>query len=375
VSPLRLALVITELEVGGAEQCLVRLACGLDRAQFEPVVFCLGPLPPAGRDQLVRALAGADVEVHSLGARSLWHFPWAVRGLTRLLRRQQPEIVQTFLFHANVVGTLAARRAGVPHVLLGVRVADPSRWRGMLERASAARAAGVVCVSQAAADECRTRHKFPAGKLIVIPNGIDAEAVARTPPADLCGAGLPLGRRAITFVGRLDAQKGTDWLVRDVAPAILGKLPRHDLLLVGDGPQRPQLARLAREGGYGQRIHFALWRADALALMAASDLIVLPSRYEGMPNAVLEAMALARAVVATRAEGVCELLGPAAEQQTAAFGDTAGFASRVVGLIEDERRREQAGRENQRRAREQFSLATMIESYARLYRGLAGHGT
>jgi hypothetical protein len=139
VTPLRIALVITELEVGGAEQSLVRLATGLDRARFEPVVYSLAPLPPAGKDQLVRTLAEARIEVHSLGARRWWQFFLATRQLAKLLRRQQPQIVQSFLFHANVVGAMAARQANVPHVLLWpIRPGGAGRWSGRSLRGPAA---------------------------------------------------------------------------------------------------------------------------------------------------------------------------------------------------------------------------------------------
>lgn len=371
MTPLRIALVITELEVGGAEQSLVRLATGLDRARFEPVVYSLAPLPPAGKDQLVRTLAEARIEVHSLGARRWWQFFLATRQLAKLLRRQQPQIVQSFLFHANVVGAMAARQANVPHVLLGIRVADPTWWRGALERSLAARASGIVCVSQAVANFCRQLHRFPAAKLIVIPNGIDVAAVARTPPSDLPTLGIPSGESVLVYVGRLDAQKGTDWLVNDIAPAVLEKLPDHHLLLVGDGPQRGKLQRDARRSGLEGRIHFAGRRDEALGIMAASQMLLLPSRHEGMPNVVLEAMALGLPVVATRAEGVEELLGEGADSHIANFGDTSRFAARVIALAQDAALRRAAGKYNESRAADRFSLLQMISSYAQLYEGLA----
>jgi glycosyltransferase involved in cell wall biosynthesis len=371
VTPLRIALVITELEVGGAEQSLVRLATGLDPARFAPVVYSLAPLPSPGNDRLVRELTNARIEVHSLNARGWWHFVPAVRQFRALLRRQQPQIVQTFLFHANVVGLLAARQASVPHVLLGVRVADPSWWRGTLERSLAGSASGVVCVSQAVADYCRQQHRFPAAKLIVIPNGIDVASIASTPPVDLTTSGIPAGKNVLAYVGRLAAQKGTDWLVRDVAPAVLAKLPDHHLLLVGDGPQRRELERIANRGEFAGRIHFAGQRNDALGIMAASQLLLLTSRHEGMPNTVLEAMALGLPVVATSAEGVEELLGEGADAHIASFGDTARFAARVIALAQDPSRRQAAGEYNAARAGDHFSLSAMVGSYARLYEGLA----
>ena len=397
--PIRLALVITELEVGGAERALVRLATGLDRQRFTPVVYSLAPLPAErgpgvvsghrsifpdsarpettpdlldeGKDQLVHTLTNASIEIHSLAANRWWHFPSAAGTLARLLQKQQPQVLQSFLFHANVVGALAARQASVPHVLLGIRVADPSWWRGRIERAAASRAGCVVCVSQAVADFCRQRHKFPANKLVVIPNGIDVDQASCTVPIDPASLGIPSSRKLLVFIGRLAPQKDPGWLA-DVAQAALPQLPDHDLVIVGDQRWRNDIAVTAKRLSLEGRIHAAGWRSDALSILAASQILLLTSQYEGMPNVVLEAMALAKPVMASRVEGVVELLGPAAAEQTAPWRDTNAFVRQLVALARDPARCEQLGRANQARAREHFSVPRMIEAYARLYEGLAG---
>ena len=128
-SPIRIALVITELEVGGAERCLANLACGLDRTRFEPVVYCLAPRPLPPRDALVTQLGEAGVPVRFLGFSSKWQLPMAVRSAGRTLARQAPHVIQSMLFHANIVARLAKRRLPDSGLSLGIRVADPSRWR------------------------------------------------------------------------------------------------------------------------------------------------------------------------------------------------------------------------------------------------------
>src|SRR5262245_42756178 len=107
-SPRQLALVITELEPGGAERCLVELATRLDRSRFSPVVYSLAGMPPEGKRTLVAALHQAQIPTHFLDLKGPWLYFSAVRRLSRLLAEQQAQIVQTFLFHANVVGIRAA---------------------------------------------------------------------------------------------------------------------------------------------------------------------------------------------------------------------------------------------------------------------------
>ena len=139
-SPIRLALCITELEVGGAERCLMELATRLDRAKFLPVVYSLGPRPTGEQAALVQRLEAAGVPVHFLNGRTRLAAPIVLWKLIRLLRSQNPQIVQSFLFHANLLGTLAAHLAGAPYMVTGIRVAERRRawhlrwanWTGRL---------------------------------------------------------------------------------------------------------------------------------------------------------------------------------------------------------------------------------------------------
>ncbi|MBC8868953.1 MAG: glycosyltransferase [Planctomycetes bacterium] len=368
--PIRIAFVITELEVGGAERCLVNVATGLDRERFDPIVYSLDSRPACDRESLVLRLEQASVPVRFIGVSSSWQVLSAIRRLGRLLAEQQPHIVQTFLFHANVVGTLAGvRRRPRPCIINGVRVADPSRRRQRLERWVSRRAERIVCVSRSVADFCSGQGRMPREKLVVIPNGINLDQYPAASAADMTQFGVPADRQVVVFVGRLHAQKGVDWLLR-VAPRLLTQLPTHDLLLVGDGPDRKTLQDLVGTLGIADRVHFAGWRPDVPQILAASSMLVLPSRWEGMPNVVLEAMATGLPVVSTRSAGVEELLGPLADCQTVTIDDADGFVATVLDLAQDPSKAQEIGRQNSRRAAEHFSLAAMIAAYEQLYESL-----
>lgn len=368
---LRIAILITELNVGGAERCAVNLAVRLDRTRFAVEVFSLAPRPAGEQAALVQRLEQAQIPVHFLGATSTWHALAAVRQLRQHLQHQLPHILQTFLFHANVLGNWAARAVPQTQVVTGVRVADPSRWRLWLEHRASRRAARIVCVSQSVADFCRTRGCLPAKKLSVIPNGLDVTVYPACETADLAASGVPASRRALLFVGRLHRQKGLDWFLSACAPTVLDRLPDHDLLIVGDGPQRPELQQLVRSLHLDDRVHFAGWRADVPQLIAASSVLFLPSRWEGMPNVLLEAMASGRPVLATRTEGVLELLGPLADDQSVDVGDAAAFGSKLVRLVETPAAAIALGQQNRQRVAERFSLDAMVSAYEGLYASLA----
>jgi len=366
--PIRLALVITELEPGGAERSLAEIATRLDRARFAPAVYSLGPRPPAGKDLLVTKLTAAQIPTRFLDLRGPIDFFRGVRRLAEMLREQQAELVQTFLFHANVIGSRAAVQVGVPF-LTGLRVADARRWRTSLERWTTRAARRHVCVSQSVADFYRQRG-FPSARLIVIPNGIDVAVWRDARPIDLTQLGVPAGRRVFVFVGRLAEQKGLAPFFQEL-PAAFRELSDHDLLLVGDGPDRVQLAETAQRLGVAERVHFAGWRPDVPQILAAADMLILPSHWEGMPNVILEAMAAARPVVASRAEGVAELLGDGTGEQTVPTRSAVEFRERLTSLLAKRDSLKLMGSRNQERAIQQFSIENSRAAYERLYSAIA----
>ncbi|MEX2112355.1 MAG: glycosyltransferase [Pirellulales bacterium] len=368
--PRRIAFCITELDPGGAERCLVELTTRLDRQQYEPLVYCLGPRPQDNPTSLADLLEQAGVTVRYFGARHAVQLPWIARAVVRQMRADRPRIVQGFLFHANAVGAWAARQAGVPHVLTGIRVAERRHdWHLRVARWADKWVERHVCVSQMVSEFSRLAGGLPAHKLVVIPNGVDATRFSvdgRVRPSDL---GIAADRRLITFIGRLDEQKNLAWLL-ELTPGVLEAQGAHDLLLVGVGPQRARLQQQAARLGIARRVHFTGFRSDVPEILAASDVLVLPSRWEGMPNVVLEAMAAGKPVVATDVEGVSEALGPGAAQQAVRVGHAEAFAAKLRLILGDAPLAAALGRENRERVRQHFSIDAMVTAYERLYASL-----
>lgn len=371
---LRVALCITGLEPGGAERCLAELAARVDRQRFRPTVCCLARRP---RDTLlVERLEAAGVEARFFGAQRAWHAARTIARVAGWLAESRADVLQSFLFHANVVGPLAACRSGLAAVATGIRVAEPSRrWRHAVERWAARRAARHVCVSRDVAAFAAAVMGLSPDKLVVIPNGVDSARHAAAKPADLRSLGIAPGRKVAVFVGRLDRQKNPGLLIA-AAAEWMARLPSWDLLVVGDGPLREPTVRQCGRLGIAHRVHLVGARRDVPELLAAASLLVLSSSWEGMPNAVLEAMAAGLPVVATRAEGLAELLGAAAEEQLVPLArggslpDATAVADRVVRIASDPATAGRLGRANWLRAAE-FSLDRMVRAYETLWEGVA----
>ena len=180
-APHPIALCITELEVGGAERMFVELASRLDRQRFAPRVYVLGAVPLAGRDELVQRLRAADVPTTFLNATRRWQAPTTVARLSACWRRERPALVQSFLFHANLAARMAARAAGVPHVICGLRVAEPTRrWRLRIDWATSGLVERYVAVSEDVAKHAVRDGGLPVDKLTVIANVSSALRLAPT---------------------------------------------------------------------------------------------------------------------------------------------------------------------------------------------------
>ncbi len=367
-SPLNIALAATELGVGGAERCLMHLALGLHARGHHVEVYSLSSPPAAGRDGLVNELQAAEIPTHFLHLKSSWQYWSGVRQLRQMLLKQRPDVLQSFLFHANVLAVSAASRASVPTIFQGVRVADPTYWRQQLEGYWRRRVQGVVCVSESV--RAFVEQQRLSCPLTVIPNGIDVSRFQDVSSADLSDSGIAPTRRLMTFIGRLHPQKGLDQLLPHLADTFAA-LPSHDLLVVGDGPANAALQQQVRELQLTQRIHFVGYRQDIPQVLAASDLLILPSRYEGMPNVVMEAMAAAKPIVCTRVHGIEELLGELTSEQVRDDGE-ASFAKQITRLLQAPAQAEQLGQANLARIAEHFSLAAMTDASEQLYR-MPGH--
>jgi len=361
----RIDLCITELEVGGAERCLCELATGLAQRAWKVRVIVLGGRPSGSQAMLVGRLTANNIPLHFLNIRSCWQVPRALRKLIRLTKVDPPDVVQAFLFHANVLCPLAAKFAGIRHIVSGIRVVERDRplrmkWLVLLQRLISEH----VCVSEAVAAYCRKRG-FDSQKITVIPNAINASRVT-PPPNKPLPPGLPKGRRFMIWVGRIEPQKQPLGLIRLMAETLVD-LPDYDLLVVGNGPLAPACRETAQRKGMGNRIHFLGWRADVDELLMACDLLLSSSAWEGMPNVVLEAMAAGKPVAAFSAEGIAEALGPNAGPQIREVSDWQGLGQLVRQLSGDTDLRERLGKANAQRVRETYSMNCMIDAYENLY--------
>jgi glycosyltransferase involved in cell wall biosynthesis len=379
---MRVDFLITELRTGGAERCLTEIALGLTARGDWVRVMSLAPLPNGSRDELVRRLFRAGIAVSSVDARGVFDLPRAVSRVQRWLLDDPPDCLQSFLFHANIVGALAMNRAKLPGFVGGVRVAQDNAWRIWLERRAARKMDRVICVSQSVAAFVRRKWpRMPAERILTIPNGIEptcwdnvqpfpwnSVGLIGESPVDVENASEPERPRqsnpVALFLGRLHHQKGVDLLLTAL-PRIWEKVPRLRVAIVGEGPLEGEVREFVA-GNSARRVQFLPWQSNVGALYRGADLVLLPSRYEGMPNVILEAMAAGCAVAAARVHGVEELLGPLAAAQVYPPESTDALVEHLQYMLLN-CDLGQLGRQNRARVANLFNLGVMVDQYRAVY--------
>jgi glycosyltransferase involved in cell wall biosynthesis len=366
--PTRIAFCITDLDAGGAERAMVQLVKGLDRARWEPFVFCL-----SGPGELTGVLRDAGIMVACLGANKPRHVG-VVWRLARRFKKLRPAIVQTYLYHANITGRLAAKAAGVPHIVSGIRVAEKrSRLRLWLDHATGWMVERHVCVSRDVATFSAGPGRLPAAKIAVIPNGVDAAQLAAATPIDLAQFGIPAGSRTLLYVGRLDPQKGPFLLLLSVKELLSVYSDLH-VLFVGDGVLKETLRAWVQREGLQSRIHFAGRRNDVPSLLRSADLFVLPSAWEGLPNVLLEAMAAGTPVIATAVEGVSDLLIDHETGLVVPPNSPRDLAGAITVLLANSAQAKKMAEAAQRFVADQFTWQGMVAQYNQLYEKLVENG-
>ena len=365
--PVPVALVITDLDVGGAERALVALATGLDRSRWRPSVVSL-----SGPGALVEPLQTAGIGVTCLGVDPRKPVR-AVARLRSVLHSIRPRLVQSFLFHANVAARLAAVGPGGPWVVGGLRVAERQRlWHLQLDRLTQRLATGSVCVSEGVRRFSATTGGLDPARLVVIPNGVDPAIFDRATAVDRASLGLTPDATLILYVGRLDPQKGLPVLLDAFARAAPDR-PQVHLALAGDGPERAALhARTEADPVLKDRVRWLGRRDDVPGLLRTADVVVLPSLWEGMPNVVLEAMAAKRAVIATRVEGSEDLVVPGETGWLVPPGAVEPLADALLEASADRDRLAQFGRVGRARVDAEFTPERVVAAYDRLWAGILG---
>lgn len=357
--------------LGGAENAMFMLLRSLERSEWEPTLLLED-------DEAVAPLAARAAEL-GVPMRRIPPMPLGLGGarrvpaLVRLLRRERPDV-----FHAHLSspvackwGLAAAVAARIPAVLGTVQVGaykPPNRSAYWQLRALARRVDRYFAVSREIAAELVEELGWPGEKVEVLYNAVDVERTAlAAPPGLRTQLGGSETRPLVLTPARLNAQKGHDTLLEAIA-----EVPEALFLLAGDGPERGRLEAFAAELGVSDRVRFLGRREDVPQLLAACDVFVLPSLYEGSSLAVLEAMGAGIPIVSSAIGGTDELIDDGRSGLLVPPGDAAALAAALRRVLADPQLREDFAARARERVDAGLTREQNAERVTGVYRELLG---
>lgn len=364
---------------GGAGEHVLALAAGCNERRFESVVAMADGSPMQAR------FVESGVRVVPL---ALNHFGGvrknavAFRQLAKIMRDEPWDVVHTHTSVAGALGRIAAKwfsSAVVVHMLHAFAAHSGrkpvSRFLArQVERRLDRYTDWYIAGSQAMV-RCGTSQRiFSPEKVVLISNGIDLLRYGDPAPADHQSSRSTDGEVTVGFLGRLEAQKGAIYLIR-AAAHVRRRNPRIRFLIAGSGRLQPQLEGLASELDVSSSVEFLGWRNDTVGFMRQIDILAMPSLWEAFGLSAAEAMALERPVVASRVDGLPEVIEEGRTGLLVPPADADALAAAILQLAADPRLRHQMGVEGRKRVWERFSLDRMIARHEQFYERVTSRAT
>lgn len=353
---------IKGLGIGGAEKLISEAARLWDRENFTYSVAYVLPW----KDQLVGELEDLGIEVTCIGSERGMG-PATIGRLRNLIRSQSIDLVHA---HLPSMGVLARLAAGVPVVYTEHNMASSYRpLTRFANRITYSMNAALIAVSGAVADSVST---WPGRAPAVIPNGVACEVAPEAAKGARSELGLSQSEALVAHVGNIRPGKGHDTLI-DTAIELSSRRNGIRFVSIGVEKHAGDLDRVrgrVAEAGLEHTVRFLGRRADALSFVAACDVFVNPSDVEGLPVAILEAMSLAKPIVATAVGGVPSVIRDGETGILVEPGDPAALAKGIERLLDDPDLRARLGASAQRLVADEFGLERMVRAYEATYRNV-----
>lgn len=360
------------LGVGGTETHILELASRIDRTRYDVTVCALKSGGWVADD-----LRARGIRVISLGGAGVFDFRVLFR-LWKVLQADRPDLIQSFLFWANLSARLVGRFFKAVRVVCSYHdeIVSEGRMMRAIDRLTFQWSHAVVCCSDAVRRSVSARIGGGVAQQATIPFGVDLRRFAAPEPATRQELGLRNGGPLIGTVCRLvEPKKGLSVLLQAMAALRRRKSDLDcQLLIVGDGPSRELLEAMSEELGLSPCVVFAGVRRDIERVLPLLDLFVLPSLYEGFGIAILEAMAVGKPVVATSVGGIPEFVVPGETGLLVEPGKSDSLADAIALLLRDPDRAKQMGAKGRSRAQAGFQISTVVRRHEQVYEACLANG-
>lgn len=351
----------TSMPVGGAETLVSNLITRMDPGRFAPQICCLKELGPLGEELAERFPSTSGVLANK----------YDLRVLPRLVHRMQGHIDALVTVGAGdkmFWGRIAARVARVPVVLSALHSTGWPDGLGRLNRLLTHWTDAFIAVAPDHGRFLIEQEKLPREKVRVIPNGVDTDRFQFEPAAPSAirrELGIPAEAPLCGIVAALRPEKDHAMFL-EVARHIRQQIPAAHFLVVGDGPQAPEIKSLTVKAGFAEQVHFLGTRADIPRILSALNVFVLTSKNEANPVSILEALSVQVPVVATKVGCVPSSVKSGVTGFLVESGDAPGMAQHVVELIHNAGLAKSLGQAGRREVVTHWSLDRMVRGYEQL---------
>jgi len=359
--------VIDNIEFGGGERVFSQIIRGLNKEKF--AVFLASN--PGGTFE--KKLKEVDLKIDPLDMTSRYNIG-TISKLKKIIKIKDVQIVHSQGGRADFFARIAARIANVPIIISSMAMLvegyDVSILRKdlyvLIDRWTERWVNKFIVLSEAMRRSLIERHKIPPENIVKIYNGIEIEEynpdLKEEKNKKLEGKralGLKNDVPVIGAIGRLVWQKGFEYLIR-AAPEVLKKCPEARFLIVGEGPLKNKLILTSEKLNVADRITFTGFRSDIKEILASIDVLAMPSLLEGLPMVLLEAMAMAKPIVATRIDGITEVLENSKTGLLVPAKNSHALAEAIVGILNDKAKANFFGQNAREAAKEKFSVKKMV---------------
>lgn len=362
---IRILYLTTTSKVSGAEKIMYELSKRINKERFE-IMVCT--IKDDLKEGLLEKSRDIGIKAATLGVENKWKFYKSFQ-LFKIIKEFNPHILQSFLFFDNILARVFGKITGLPVIISGLRNVEPERssFRNFFDKLTFPFADLVISNTESGKKFLTQKFKLDSKKIKVIYNGIeiDSEGPLFRKKEFLLDTGLLGNEKIVGFVGRLEKQKGVQYLIE--AMRIINK---HDLsiyaLIIGDGREKDKLEKYAQS--FDCRVIFLGWKYNIFQYLKYFDLFILPSLREGMPNVVLEAMGQGIPVIATNVGGNKELIEDGKTGFLLEPKNSEQLAKKILEILNfSEKEKQLITSEARKNVTNNFSIERMVTEFEETY--------
>jgi len=359
----KICYVIGSLIPGGAEKQLLYLCKFIDKEKFTPCVIAFreGKLLPDFNKE--------NIKVYILKKKFKFDF-LVLFKLINILKKEKPDILHTFMFTANTWGRCAGIVCNIPVKIASERSMDlwKREYHFLIDKFLGKFTNKIICVSEEVKNYYIRKTKLPEEKFIVIENGVNLEEIKKVEEKNEIREEFEIQKDDFVILtgGRLCKEKAIDFFLC-VVPELKKAIKNLKVLIVGEGEEKEKLLGLVRELKVWKTVVFTGYRKDILKIIKISNLIVLTSRWEGMPNLILEGMALGKPVISTNIGGSKEIIKNGINGFLIEFGDKKDLIEKILFFYNNPKEIGKMGRNSYKIVEEKYNLKKKIKKHEKIY--------